>query len=63
MKKVNTTCYITADQDEQLKLLSARTKVPIAVYVREGIDLALARYTTKVPGEQQPLFMVARAGA
>ena len=63
MKKVNTTCYITADQDEQLKLLSARTKVPIAVYVREGIDLALARYTTKIPSEQQPLFTGERAGA
>ena len=62
MRKVNATCYITADQDEQLKLLSARTKVPIAVYIREGIDLALARYATKIP-EQQPLFTGERAGA
>jgi hypothetical protein len=42
-RKVSTTVYIDADQDEKLHLLSERTKVPIAEWIRQGIDLALAR--------------------
>lgn len=41
-RKVSTTVYLTPEQDEQLRLLSARTKIPIAVYIRQGIDLVLA---------------------
>jgi predicted DNA-binding protein len=43
-KKVSTTIYITPEQAERLKLLHDRTKVPIAVYIREGIDLVLKHY-------------------
>jgi predicted DNA-binding protein len=43
-KKVSTTIYITPEQAERLKLLHDRTKVPIAVYIREGIDLVLKQY-------------------
>ena len=38
-KKISTTIYITPEQNELLHLLHARTKVPVAVYIREGIDL------------------------
>ncbi len=50
-KKVSTTVYITPEQDEQLKLLHARTKVPVAEYIRQGIDLVLARYADQLPGQ------------
>jgi len=57
-KKISTTVYITQEQSEQLKLLHKKTKVPVAEYIREGIDLVLARYAEKLPG-QQDLFPAA----
>lgn len=50
-KKVSTTVYITKSQAEQLKQLHARTKVPIAEYIREGIDLVLKANRDKLPGQ------------
>ena len=50
-KKISTTIYITPDQSERLKLLHARTKVPIAVYIREGIDMVLKHYEHELPGQ------------
>lgn len=50
-KKISTTIYITPEQNEQLKLLNARTKVPIAVYIREGIDMVLKKYRSELPGQ------------
>lgn len=50
-KKISTTVYITPEQNEQLKLLHDRTKVPIAVYIREGIDLVLRRHADELPGQ------------
>lgn len=50
-KKVSTTIYITPEQNERLKLLHERTKVPIAVYIREGIDLVLHKYHAEMPGQ------------
>ncbi len=50
-KKVSTTIYITPEQAERLKLLHERPKVPIAVYIREGIDLVLERYKRDLPGQ------------
>lgn len=50
-KKVSTTVYITRQQSELLKELNARTKVPVAEYIREGIDLVLERYRDKLPGQ------------
>jgi predicted DNA-binding protein len=55
-KKISTTVYITQEQSERLKLLHKRTKVPVAEYIREGIDLVLARYAEQLPG-QQDLFL------
>jgi predicted DNA-binding protein len=43
-KKLSTTVYITPEQDERLKLLNARTKVPVAEYIRQGIDLLLEQH-------------------
>ena len=42
-RMVSTTVYLEADQVDLLRMLSERTKVPIAEYVRQGIELALAR--------------------
>ena len=50
-KKISTTIYITAEQNERLKLLNARTKVPIAEYIQQGIDLVLDRYKDALPNQ------------
>jgi len=50
-KKISTTIYITPEQNENLKLLHERTKVPVAVYIREGIDLVLERHQGEMPGQ------------
>ena len=50
-KKISTTVYITQDQNSLLKLLNQKTKVPIAEYIREGIDLVLERYRDHLPGQ------------
>ena len=50
-KKVSTTVYIEPEQAELLKLLHDRTKVPVAVYIREGIELVLQKYQNMLPGQ------------
>lgn len=50
-KKISSTVYITPEQNERLKLLHERTKVPISVYIREGIDLVLKQYESVLPGQ------------
>lgn len=50
-KKISTTIYITPEQNDRLKLLHDRTKVPVAVYIREGIDLVLERHQSELPGQ------------
>ena len=50
-KKLSTTVYITPEQDARLKLLTARTKVPVAEYIRQGIDLVLDKYRDQLPGQ------------
>jgi hypothetical protein len=54
-KKISTTVYITPEQDAALKQLNAKTKVPVAEYIRQGIELVLAKYRDHLPG-QQSLF-------
>jgi predicted DNA-binding protein len=49
--KISTTVYITAEQNEQLKLLHQKTKVPVAEYIRQGIDLVLEREKVHLPGQ------------
>jgi predicted DNA-binding protein len=50
-KKISTTVYITPEQNERLKLLHQRTKVPVAEYIRQGIDLVLAEHEEHLPGQ------------
>lgn len=50
-KKLATTIYITEEQQRLLKELNRRSKVPIAEYIREGIDLVLDRHRDLLPGQ------------
>ena len=50
-KKLSTTVYITPEQNERLKALHERTKVPVAEYIRQGIDLVLEKYADRLPGQ------------
>jgi hypothetical protein len=50
-KKISTTIYVTPEQNDRLRLLHERTKVPVAVYIREGIDLVLRQYAHLLPGQ------------
>ncbi|MCG5056328.1 MAG: ribbon-helix-helix domain-containing protein [Myxococcales bacterium] len=59
-KKISTTVYITPEQSELLKALHERTKVPIAEYIRQGIDLMLEREKHNLPGQQQLLLNMPR---
>jgi hypothetical protein len=59
-KKVTTTIYITEEQNQLLKELNRRTKVPVAEFVREGIDLVLEKHGHQLPGQlelQQTLIL------
>jgi hypothetical protein len=49
--KISTTIYITPEQSEQLKLLHAKTKVPVAEYIRQGIDMILEKERHNLPGQ------------
>ena len=53
-KKIATTVYITEEQQNMLKELNLRSKVPVAEFIRQGIDLILQRYRELLPG-QMPL--------
>ena len=48
MKRVSTSVYIDAEQDAALKHLSGLTKVPAAEYIRQGIDMVIARHRDTV---------------
>lgn len=50
-KKISTTVYITPEQDASLKKLHERTRVPVAEYIRQGIDMVLDRYKEHLPGQ------------
>lgn len=52
-RKVSTTVYLTVEQLDALRLLSQNTKVPIAEFIREGVNLILARYQDLLPGQIQ----------
>ena len=45
--KVLRSIYLDIEQVEKLKELSTKTRVPQAVYVREGIDFVLNRHFKK----------------
>ncbi|MBI4373825.1 MAG: ribbon-helix-helix domain-containing protein [Deltaproteobacteria bacterium] len=48
-KKITTTIYITPEQNEKLKLLHDKTKVPVAEYIRQGIDFVLEQNRENLP--------------
>ncbi len=50
-KKLATTIYITEQQQAFLKELNRRSKVPVAEFIREGIDLVVERYQHLLPGQ------------
>jgi hypothetical protein len=43
--------YITPEQNQLLKQLSDRTKVPVAENIRQGIDMILAKNKGQLPGQ------------
>ncbi len=47
-KKISTTVYITEEQKRKLEILHKKTKVPIAEYIRQGIDLILEENKDKL---------------
>jgi hypothetical protein len=53
-KKIATTVYITEDQQNLLKELNQRSRVPVAEFIRQGIDMVLQKYGDLLPG-QMPL--------
>ncbi len=61
-RKISTTIYITPEQDARLKLLHDRTKVPVAEYIRQGIDLVLDRYRGDLPGQLSLEDLAAKKG-
>ncbi len=52
-KKQATTIYITEQQQILLKELNKRSKVPVAEYIREGIDIVLLKYRDLLPGQME----------
>jgi len=50
-KKLATTVYITEQQQALLKELNTRSKVPVAEFIRQGIDLVIHRYQDLLPGQ------------
>lgn len=50
-KKISTTVYITEEQNQKLKQLHERTRVPTAEYIRQGIDLILKMHRQHIPGQ------------
>ena len=50
-KKLATTVYITEQQQALLKELNLRSKVPVAEFIRQGIDLVIQRYREHLPGQ------------
>ncbi len=55
--KVLRSIYLDIAQVEKIKRLSERTKVPQAVYVREGLDLLLRKYEENVDPEPHSLLV------
>lgn len=55
--KVLRSIYLDIAQVERIKKLSEVTKVPQAVYVREGLDLLLQKYEEKIDAQPQKLVV------
>lgn len=51
-KKKLVTVYLTRSQDERLRALHAMTRVPMSVYIRDGIDMILELHAPAGAGEE-----------
>ena len=49
--KLPTTVYLTEEQYRLLRMLHERTKVPMAEYIREGVDIVLKKHEKHLPGQ------------
>ncbi|HEY2899497.1 MAG TPA: ribbon-helix-helix domain-containing protein [Polyangia bacterium] len=49
--KISTTIYITPEQSQRLRQLHDKTKVPVAEYIRQGIDMVLEKQKHHLPGQ------------
>ena len=52
-RKITTTVYITEEQQRLLKTLNMRSKVPVAEYIRQGIDMILRQNKDLLPGQME----------
>ena len=48
-RKVTSTIYLTEEQQVLLKELSEKSKVPVAEYIRQGVDLVLKKMLSICP--------------
>lgn len=55
-RQLTTTIYLSEEHHEQLKLLSQKTKIPVADYIRQGIEWVLSQYSQELPFEQLNLL-------
>ena len=53
MAKKLTTLYVDVELLERLNRLSALTRVPMAVYTREAVDLALDKHEKEIKMQQE----------
>jgi predicted DNA-binding protein len=51
--KILRSIYLENEQVERLMKLSAKTKIPQAVFIREGLDLMLAKYEKEIKGSHK----------
>ena len=51
--KILRSIYLENEQVERLMKLSAKTKIPQAVFIREGLDLMLAKYKNEIKENQK----------
>jgi len=53
MAKKLTTLYLDVELIKRLNRLSALTRVPMAVYTREAVDIALDKYEKEIKVQQK----------
>jgi hypothetical protein len=51
--KILRSIYLENEQVDRLMKLSAKTKIPQAVFIREGLDLMLAKYENEIKGSHK----------
>lgn len=53
-KRVFTGVYFDRAQHDSLRALSDKTRVPLAAYLREAVDMLLKKYGAKAPKIAKP---------